>query len=79
MRQQAMSSRMLYGRPIPVARIMQGIADRELRQYSSLSGRICSEDVVPESKKLTKQARSPTRRCTVAGRTVWASWSLDKT
>lgn len=27
MRQQAMSSRMLYGRPIPVARIMQGIAD----------------------------------------------------
>jgi 20S proteasome subunit alpha 6 len=29
MRQQAMSSRMLYGRPIPVARIMQGIADRK--------------------------------------------------
>lgn len=28
MRQQAMSSKMLYGRPIPVARIVQGISDR---------------------------------------------------
>ncbi|KAL7424316.1 Proteasome subunit alpha type-6 [Cryptotrichosporon argae] len=28
MRQQAMSSRMLYGRPIPVARLVQGIADK---------------------------------------------------
>lgn len=31
MRQQAMSSRMLYGRPIPVGRAVQGIADRQLR------------------------------------------------
>jgi len=30
MRQQAMGSKMLYGRPIPVARIVQGISDREL-------------------------------------------------
>jgi 20S proteasome subunit alpha 6 len=29
MRQQAMGSKMLYGRPIPVARIVQGISDRE--------------------------------------------------
>jgi len=29
MRQQAMQSKMLYGRPIPVGRILQGIADRE--------------------------------------------------
>ena len=28
MRQQAMQSKMLYGRPIPVARAVQGIADR---------------------------------------------------
>lgn len=27
MRQQAMQSRMLYGRPIPVARLVQTIAD----------------------------------------------------
>lgn len=27
MRQQAMQSRMLYGRPVPVARIVQTIAD----------------------------------------------------
>lgn len=27
MRQQAMSEKMLYGRPIPVARIVQGISD----------------------------------------------------
>lgn len=33
MRQQAMQSRMLYGRPVPVARIVQTIADSEL--YSS--------------------------------------------
>jgi hypothetical protein len=30
MRQQAMGSKMLYGRPIPVARIVQGISDRKL-------------------------------------------------
>lgn len=29
MRQQAMQSRMLYGRPIPVARLVQTIADSE--------------------------------------------------
>ena len=29
MRQQAMGSKMLYGRPIPVARIVQGISDRK--------------------------------------------------
>ena len=28
MRQQAMQSKMLYGRPIPVGRAVQGIADR---------------------------------------------------
>lgn len=38
MRQQAMSSRMLYGRPIPVARIMQGIADRESSQTAGAEG-----------------------------------------
>lgn len=31
MRQQAMQSKMLYGRPIPVGRAVQGIADREYR------------------------------------------------
>lgn len=29
MRQQALQSRMLYGRPIPVARLVQTIADSE--------------------------------------------------
>ncbi len=29
MRQQAMQSRMLYARPIPVSRIVQSIADRQ--------------------------------------------------
>ena len=33
MRQQAMQSKMLYGRPIPVGRAVQGIADRAAAQH----------------------------------------------
>jgi hypothetical protein len=35
MRQQAMSEKMLYGRPIPVARIVQGISDSKSRLFTS--------------------------------------------
>lgn len=36
MRQQAMSEKMLYGRPIPVARIVQGISDSASQSLARL-------------------------------------------
>jgi hypothetical protein len=53
MRQQAMGSKMLYGRPIPVARIVQGISDRKL---------ICPAFFVTE---LNLQVHRTIPRCTV--------------
>lgn len=39
-----MSSKMLYGRPIPVARIVQGISDRALRSISLFGPFLSSAD-----------------------------------
>lgn len=72
MRQQAMSSKMLYGRPIPVARIVQGISDRKF----SLPSSTCTDR---GAIKLTLvKERSTTLKCTESDHTVSDSSSLAR-